>query len=292
MPAPIRRLPSADAMIVAPQPEAVEAGVDTLRAGGSAVDALLACAFTQGVVDPMMCGIGGLGVLQVHDPATGKTTVLDGLSTCPAACTPTMWQTAFQRECSDGFGYVVDGYVNERGHSAVTTPGILRTLAAAHANWGRLPWPSLFEPAIGFAETGWIVRPHVHTVFSMNEAAYGRLSYTEKLNFTEDGRRLYLRADGTPKRPGDKVYNPELAQTLASIAQDGVETFYTGALSPADHRRHGGAWRVTVGGRFGRVRAAPAGPDPGRVSRSHHRRPSASGGRNRGDGDPSHPGAV
>jgi gamma-glutamyltranspeptidase/glutathione hydrolase len=251
-------------MIVAPQPEAVEAGADTLRAGGSAVDALLACAFTQGVVDPMMCGLGGLGVLQVHDPATGQTTVLDGLSTCPAACTPTMWEAAFQRECSDGFGYVVDGYVNEFGHSAVTTPGILRTLAMAHDSWGRLPWSSLFGPAIDFAKSGWIIRPHVHTMFTVNEAAYGRLSYADKLRFTEDGRRLYLRPDGTPKRPGDLVRNPELAQTLASIAQDGVESFYTGALSRriiADMEAHGGLLSATDLAGF-----APRRLDPIRVA--------------------------
>lgn len=243
MPAPTRRLPNATAMIVAPQPEAVEAGADILRAGGSAVDAVIACALTQGVVDPMMCGVGGLGVLQVHDPATGRSTVLDGLSTCPARCTPDMWADAFERECPDGFGYVLRGHVNELGHGAVTTPGIVRTMDRAHRTWGRLPWADLFRPAIGFAQTGWIVRPHVYTVFTMNEAAYGRLSYTAKLSHTADGRAIYLRPDGTPKRPGDRVENPALAETLACIARDGAETFYTGALAKrivADMAAHGG----------------------------------------------------
>jgi gamma-glutamyltranspeptidase/glutathione hydrolase len=70
-------------MIVAPQPEAVEAGTRVLAEGGSAVDAVLACAFTQGVVDPMMCGIGGLGSMQVFDPKSGQHIILDGLSTVP-----------------------------------------------------------------------------------------------------------------------------------------------------------------------------------------------------------------
>jgi gamma-glutamyltranspeptidase/glutathione hydrolase len=77
-------------MIVAPQPDAVEAGVSVLAQGGSAIDAVLACALMQGVVDPMMCGVGGLGVLQVHDTRSGKTEVIDGLSTVPAAATPAM----------------------------------------------------------------------------------------------------------------------------------------------------------------------------------------------------------
>ena len=243
MPAPARRLPSPRAMIVAPQPEAVEAGAVVLAGGGNAVDALLACALTQGVVDPMMCGIGGLGVLQVYDPATGRHLVLDGLSTCPAACTETMWEAAFIRECSDGYGYVLEGAANELGHRAVTTPGILRLFAKAHAGFGRLPWRDLFAPAIGFAEEGWIIRPHVHTMFTLNEAAYGRLEYLRKLAFTAEGAALYCRPDGSPKRPGDAVRNPALARTLAGLARDGVESFYQGDLARvilADMRARGG----------------------------------------------------
>jgi gamma-glutamyltranspeptidase/glutathione hydrolase len=210
---PDRRLPAARAMIVAPQPEAVEAGADILRAGGSAIDAALACAFVQGVVDPLMCGIGGLGVMHVHDPRTGKSLVLDGLSTCPAACTPEMWTSIYEGECPDGYGYILKGHVNELGHGAVTTPGILRLFAAAHAEWGALPWARLFEPACAIARRGFLIRPHVAGMFALQEAAYGRSDYREKLAHTPDGAALYLRADGTPKKAGDMVHNPEALYT-------------------------------------------------------------------------------
>src|SRR3712207_7873990 len=59
------------------------------------------------------------------------------------------------------------------------------------------------------------VRPHVATMFALDERAYGRLSYRDKLAFTEDGARLYLREDGSSKRLGDMVRNPDLAATLA-----------------------------------------------------------------------------
>ncbi len=240
---PDRKLPQPRAMITAPQPEAVEAGAAILAAGGSAVDAALACAFTQGVVDPLMCGIGGLGSMQVFDPATGRHEVIDGLSTCPGACTPAMWESIFERECADGYGYVLTGAVNELGRTAVTTPGILRLFAHAHAQYGTLPWSDLFGPAIGFARDGWVIRPHVAGMMTTDERAYGRQPYSAKLAATPDGAALYLRPDGTPKRVGDGVRNPDLAATLSTIAAEGVESFYTGAIAArivADMEQHGG----------------------------------------------------
>lgn len=279
MPRPERRLSEPRAMIVAPQPEAVEAGTTVLTDGGNALDAVLACALTQGVVDPMMCGIGGLGVLQIFDPATGDHLVLNGLSTCPAACTEGMWEAGFEGECPDGYGYILRGHVNELGHAAVTTPGILRVFAEAHRRWGRRDWASLFEPAIATATEGWLVRPHVATMFALDERAYGRLSYRHKLAFTEDGAQLYLREDGSPKRLGDVVRNPDLAATLATLAREGAEDFYTGGIARrilADMERQGGLLSaadlagfqpeigppLTVGYR-GRVVAVPPPPAGG-----------------------------
>lgn len=240
---PTRRMSVPKSMIVAPQPEAVEVGAAMLAAGGNAIDATLAAAFTQGVVDPLMCGIGGLGVIHIFDSASGRHDVIDGLSTCPGACTADMWAADFLGECSDGFGYRVRNSVNELGHRAVTTPGILRAFALAHARFGSRPWQDLFAPAIGFAEDGWIIRPHVAGVFATDDAPYGRLSYADKLRFTPDGAHLYLRPDGTPKTLGDAVRNPDLAATLATIAAEGAESFYRGSIADRivrDMQAHGG----------------------------------------------------
>jgi gamma-glutamyltranspeptidase/glutathione hydrolase len=230
-------------MIVAPQPEAVEAGADALAAGGSAVDAVIACALAQGVVDPMMCGLAGLGVLTLHDPATGETTVLDALSTCPAAARPDMWADRYLGECSDGYGFRLRDAVNEIGHGAVTTPGILRLFERAHRGWGRLPWRGLFDAAVGHAEGGWTIRPHVHVMFTADEAAYGRLSMTDKLAFTAEGRALYLRDDGTPKRPGERVVNTAMAATLHAVAEGGADALHDGPIGEviaADMAAQGG----------------------------------------------------
>lgn len=243
MPRPARRMPIARSMITAPQPEAVEAGADILRAGGSAVDAMLACAFTQGVVDPLMCGIGGLGTIQVYDPVTGRHQIIDGMGTCPGAATASLWEQDFLGECPDGFGFIVRGNVNELGRRAVTTPGIIAAFALAHRQFGKLPWSDLFAPAIRVAREGWPVRPHVAGVFATNEAPYGRLPYIDKLRLTPDGARIYLRPDGSVKKIGDIITNPDLADTLAILARDGAEAFYTGEIAArivTDQQQHGG----------------------------------------------------
>ncbi len=231
VPRPQRRVPPARAMVVAAQPEAADAGLTTLRAGGNAIDAAIAAALVQGVVDPLMSGLGGFGVLHALDPKTGATLLLDGQGGCPAACTDTMWADRILGETSDGFGFILRDFVNECGHAAVTVPGILAVLSQAHARLGRSPWASLFGPAIELAESGWLVRPHNHTVFTQDERKYGRMNYGEKLGVSADGRRIYLQPDGGYARIGQVIRNPDLAETLRLVAHEGAAAFYTGALA-------------------------------------------------------------
>ncbi len=240
---PARQVPPSRAMVVAAQPEAADAGLTTLQAGGNALDAAIAAALVQGVVDPLMSGLGGYGVLHLHDGRSGTTLLLDGQGGCPLACTPDMWADRVLGETRDGFGFILRDFVNECGHQAVTVPGILRVLADAHASLGRLPWAKLFGPATGLAEAGWLVRPHNYTVFTQDERQYGRMNYGEKLGVTADGRRIYLDADGGYPRIGRTIRNPDLAATLQEVAQEGADTLYHGALARrivADMERHGG----------------------------------------------------
>ena len=243
IPQPARRLPPARAMVTAAQPEAADAGLVTLRAGGNAVDGAVAAALVQGVVDPLMSGLGGYGVLHAYDPHTKATLLLDGQGGCPAACTETMWADRIVGETTDGFGFIVRDFVNECGHQSVTVPGIVAVLAQAHTQLGRLPWAELFGPAIELAEAGWIVRPHNYTVFTQDERRYGRMNYGEKLSVTADGRRIYLHPDSSYRRIGETIRNPDLAATLRTLAQDGPDSFYRGALARRiadDMARHGG----------------------------------------------------
>jgi gamma-glutamyltranspeptidase / glutathione hydrolase len=218
-------------MVVAPQPEAVEVGVDILRAGGNAVDAALGCAFLQSVVDPLMCGIAGLGSMAVYLPQRGALhECLDFHAPAPLAATSTMWEELVESEARDGFGFRLRGRVNELGYQSIAVPAGLRGFHEAHRLYGHLPWGDLIEPAIRAANDGWFVRPAVYAFWNA-EGDMGRADNAERLRYSASGRQLYCRADGSPKRIGEWVRNPDYANTLTAIAKHGADIFYTGEIA-------------------------------------------------------------
>jgi gamma-glutamyltranspeptidase/glutathione hydrolase len=267
------------AMIVAAQPEATEAGAEILKAGGNAVDAAMACAFVQGVVDPLMCGIAGFGSCGIAMPAAGFHGYIDFHAPAPRAVRPDMWADRIESEARDGYGFILRGRVNDIGYQAICAPASLRAYRDAHREHGRLPWEQILEPAIAWAEGGWTVRPHVGSWWA-EDGQMGRAANHERLAFTPAARALYCRPDGTPKRVGDRVVNRDLGQTLRLIAKHGDEVFYEGEIAHAiveDMRRHDGlldaedlsGWRTTrnapLWGTYRRYRVSSNRPPGGGV---------------------------
>jgi gamma-glutamyltranspeptidase / glutathione hydrolase len=246
------------AMIVAPQPEATEAGAEILKVGGNAVDAAVACALVQGVVDPMMCGIAGFGSCGIAMRG-GFHGYIDFHAPAPLATRPDMWADRIECEARDGYGFILRGRVNDIGYQSICVPASLRAYRDAHREHGRLPWEQLVEPAVAWAESGWTVRPHVAAWWAEDEQM-GRAASHERLAFTPASRALYCRADGTPKRLGDRVVNRDLGQTLRLIAKQGDSVFYEGEIAEAivdDMRRHDGLLVAEDLGGWRTVRNAP-----------------------------------
>jgi len=229
-------------MVSAPQPEAVEAGVLALKAGGNAVDAAIACALVQTAVDPQMCGIAGFGSMHLYLAERGEHLLLDFHGRAPLAVTPDMWEDLIEHEAEDGFGFILKGRVNEVGYGSITTPMSLRAFAEALSRYGTMDLATLLEPAIDYAENGFMVRPHVSYFWQVHEGA-GRVPQIEKFKCCEASRKIYFKDDGTLRQPGEILQNPDMAQTYRRIARDGVDDFYEGTIARAiadDMRANGG----------------------------------------------------
>ena len=116
-------------MISAPQPEAVEAGLEVLNNGGNILDATVCSALVQTAVDPQMCGIAGFGNVQIFLPNEGVHTTFDFHGRAPLAVEPTMWEKLIEREADDGWGFILSGRENEMGYGSISTPRTLATLS-------------------------------------------------------------------------------------------------------------------------------------------------------------------
>ena len=217
-------------MISAPQPEAVEAGLDAFKAGGNAVDAAIACAFVQTVVDPQMCGIAGFGNIQLYLPAQGIHTTLDFHARAPLAVRDDMWEPLIEREATDGWGFILKGRVNEFGYGSIASP---RTLAAFDDILQRFGTKSLAEllgPAIEYCEAGVMVRPHMSEFWNLPPTA-GRDGNIAMLTRHPATARIYCRDGRRPLAVGDILTNPDMGQTYRRIAEHGVEDFYHGQIA-------------------------------------------------------------
>lgn len=229
-------------MVVCPQPEAAESGAEILKAGGNAVDAAVACALAQTVVDPLMCGIAGFGTAAVYVPGNNVHEYFDFHATAPGNARPDMWADLLEGEARDGFGFFIKDRLNDIGYQSIATPGTLRGLEAMHAAHGRLPWAEVVAPAVDWARHGYFVRPGMYAFWN-DEATLGRASNRERLAFSASGRTLYCRADGSPKSIGTPIVNPDMANVLERIGRVGADDFYRGEIAAAiveDMQRHGG----------------------------------------------------
>lgn len=201
-----------------------------MAAGGNAADAAVACAVVQGVVDPPMSGIGGWGTLQVFSPVHDAHHCIDFYATAPMAAREDMWADRLRGQARDGWGFLVENHENEVGWRAIATPGTLAGLHALHSRYGRMPWRDLMAPAIECARGGFQVSPHLFD-FLIGEGSQGRAAPRDKMRFSETGRRLYYREDGSPHPVGAVVTNLDLAAVLERLGSEGPETFYRGDMA-------------------------------------------------------------
>jgi gamma-glutamyltranspeptidase len=189
-------------------PLATQAGLDTLRAGGNAVDAAVAISLTLGVVEPGMSGLGGDGFYQVYTASDGVARCWNATGAAPLAATAERFRAR---------GIAV------RGPLSVSTPGLLAGLGAMHAAHGTLAWSQLCAPAITHAREGFATTHH-----------YRHFAGEVRAFLAADARSLAVFLGGLDVGApalGALIVQPDLARTLQEIAADGPATFYRGALA-------------------------------------------------------------
>src|SRR5919198_290949 len=198
------------AMIATANPLATDAGYEILQQGVSAVDAAIAAQLVLGLTEPQSSGLGGGALLLLHDGT--QVVAFDGRETAPAAATPDRFLDTQGKPLA-----LRDAVVG--GHS-VGVPGVLKMLDMAHKQYGKLPWATLFQPAIRLAEEG----------FPMSRRLHLLLAYDPHLHHVEPTRSYFYQADGTPKAIGARLRNPDYAHVLKLLGTQGAEAFYRGQL--------------------------------------------------------------
>jgi len=200
---------STGAMAATSQPMATQVALQVMRDGGNALDAAIAASAVLSVVESYSSGIGGDCFILYHEASTGKLHALNGSGRSPAAATA---------EAVRARGHKI---MPDKGILAVTVPGAIDAWYTANQSLGRFDFSSLLQPAIEYAEKGYVVSPVIAHNWKFHE---------QLLSQTAEASAAYLVDDKAP-RAGTVHRQPHLARSLRLIAEQGRDVFYQGEIS-------------------------------------------------------------
>ena len=202
-----------DYAVSSAHPLSTEAGLEMLAQGGSAVDAAIAVQAVLSLVEPQSSGLGGGAFMIFHDPATGITTSYDGREKAPASATPDM----FQKADGSRMGF----YQAVTGGRSVGVPGAVSMLTMVHEKYGKLDLATVLAPALRHAEDGFAVTPRLNKLATA----------ATRLKSDEAATAYFFDAEGNAHPVGHILKNPDYAQTLHALIDQGPSTFYTGDVA-------------------------------------------------------------
>ena len=195
------------AMVVSQDDIASQVGAEIMRDGGNAIDAAVATAFALAVTYPTAGNIGGGGFL-VYRPTEGDPVAYDFRETAPGRSFPTMFMKSGE----------YDRVLHHDSHRAVGVPGTVAGLHLAWSEHGSLPWQRLVEPAVALARNG----------FTVSDALARSLADVLPRMVDYPASVAQYSKQGEPYRAGETFHQPDLARTLARIAEQGPAGFYEG----------------------------------------------------------------
>jgi gamma-glutamyltranspeptidase / glutathione hydrolase len=201
-------------MVVTPHPLATKVAKDVLNKGGSAVDAAIAAQAMLTLVEPFASGIGGGGFMLTYNAQKNIITAYDGREKAPLH--------SKQRQFMKG-SKPLDFYDAVVGGQSVGIPGLVKMLANAHTQEGRLKWYDIWMPTSRQAAKGFDVSMRLHTLIQHDP-------YLKKIPAS---RNYFYDQYGRPWPVGHTLKNPALSDTIAQIAIDGERAFYANFATDA-----------------------------------------------------------
>ena len=223
-------------MAATSQPLSTVAALDILKAGGNAVDAAIAANAMEGVVEPMMNGMGGDLMAMVYDSSRVQGKRLRGINSSGRSSASTSRAEMAALIAANGPGAAASGAIPTKGPLSVSVPGTVMGWCELHAEYGVLPWADLFAPAIRYASEGFPVSPVIASDWSMT-ANTSDVTSNGKYPRAADGFYATFavrdEASGAPRAPraGEWFANPDLAASLRIVASGGCAAFYNGTIA-------------------------------------------------------------
>ena len=197
-----------DGMVATSQPLATQAGIKILREGGNAIDAAIAAAAVLDIVEPFSTGCGGDAFALVHKPGMTQPLSYNGSGKSGSLVT-----------LDD---LLAKGWTEMplRGGPTVSVPGAMHLWGTLIKEHGRLELKEVLSPAISYAREGFPVSPIISEQWS----------YVPRVLRNDDAKRIYAPNGKVPKI-GDIMKNPDLATTLTTVIQEGIDSFYSGKIA-------------------------------------------------------------
>jgi gamma-glutamyltranspeptidase/glutathione hydrolase len=225
-----------EAMASSMHPQATQAAITTLQAGGSAIDAAVALGAVLCVTNPDLCSIGGDSAWLIYVAETDECYYIDGYSKCAAKMTAEVLENLFNltpETTPRAYGEEPDRYRSE-GISVSNVPGTPAAWVRAWERFGKLPLQTVLSTAINLAEKG----------LPVNRFFASRLDDGKtKLHKFDSSRKIFFKPGGETLGEGDRLVQSDLAGTLKRIAEYGYSGFYKGETAEmiVDYSRaHGG----------------------------------------------------
>jgi len=212
---------SSAGIVVSGSKESTQAGIKILQQGGTAADAAVAVSLTLGVTEPFNSGLGGKFAALYYDASTGKISYLEALDQAPATIPldELRKKTSAQRA---------------RGYGSACIPGCAAALDLLHKKWGKLSWKDISAPAISAARNG----------FPLPDKQIVEFTKSYEL-VTQDpvAGKIYYPNGKVPEK-NQILKNPDLANTLEKIGENGADSFYHGEIADQLVRasQTGGGW--------------------------------------------------